>query len=367
MRPTTLTRCVIAAALLAPLCAPAQVTTNRSASIIIFPKVVADGTSDTVVQIANEGESTTHAHCFYVNGARALPDQPPGPSNPASWELLDFDIFLTTLQPTHWVASRGRPNDPTDGGCTSDTSTDCDGAGFDPGRVPALPPGFRGELLCFEVDTAGAPISGDHLIGAATLQQVSSGDVAKYNAIGLRGRSSTTNSGDGVLCLGGEVSADCPTGAEYDACPDTWTLNHLSDGSADPLSSVEVPVANSITVVPCSHDLETQVPTSVTLQFVIINEFEQAFSASTTVTCWSDTALTDINELFSRDTLGGEFVQTRIRALSGGGGFLVVAQATHGAGGAASSSMTNLFAEGVQSTGSVIRVPLQNVQPGVVR
>ena len=57
--------------------------------------------------------------------------------------------------------------------------------------------------------------------------------MSKYNAIGLKGFD--TNNMDGVLCLGGGVSDDCPSGAEYEACPQTWILDHPSIGAADPV------------------------------------------------------------------------------------------------------------------------------------
>ena len=65
--------------------AQAQVTTERSASILVFPKVIADGTRDTVIQITNTSNSMVHAHCFYVNGALTFPELPPGAINPPLW------------------------------------------------------------------------------------------------------------------------------------------------------------------------------------------------------------------------------------------------------------------------------------------
>ena len=43
--------------------AQAQVTTERSASILVFPRVISDGTRDTIIQITNTVE---------LDGARAL-------------------------------------------------------------------------------------------------------------------------------------------------------------------------------------------------------------------------------------------------------------------------------------------------------
>ena len=49
--------------------ARAETTTERSSSILIFPKVVFDGTRDTFIQISNTANSMVYAHCFYVNAA----------------------------------------------------------------------------------------------------------------------------------------------------------------------------------------------------------------------------------------------------------------------------------------------------------
>ncbi len=371
MQRTTLIGWLLTAALLGsvPARAVAQVTTERSASIIVFPKVIADGTWDTVIQIANQTGNMRHALCFYVNGTLTSAEQPPGPLNPPSWAVIDFDITLTPLQPTHWVTSRGRPDDPTDPTCRPDGPTDCDGAGFDPGQVPALLPGFRGELLCVEVDFSGFPVPGNALIGRATLQHLTSGDMATYNAIGLHG--SDANNQDPVLCLGDSGSAPCPSGTEYTPCPDTWILNHLADGTPDPLGGAGSAVATGITVVPCALDLANQRPTSVTLQFTLTNELEQTFSAATTVTCWTNIPLASISPVFQRDALGGEFVHTRIRAAAGHpGGFMVVAETVRtasGAGAPASSSMVNLQVEGTQFGSDVITLPMPRMPSGVVR
>src|SRR5215470_4063093 len=115
----------------------ADVSTERSGSIVIFPKIVWDGTRDTIVQISNTGNPMVHAHCFYVNASPVDPSLPPSVLNPPQWQETDFDIWLTRQQPTHWVVSTGRRPFIFD-----DFGTD--GAGFDPGLVPPVPLGFRG-------------------------------------------------------------------------------------------------------------------------------------------------------------------------------------------------------------------------------
>ena len=64
--------------------AAARVTTEQSASILVFPKVIADGTRDTIIQITNTSNNMRHAHCFYVNGALTDPTLPAGAAQSAA-------------------------------------------------------------------------------------------------------------------------------------------------------------------------------------------------------------------------------------------------------------------------------------------
>ena len=81
--------------------ARADVTTERPGSILIFPKVVANGTRDTVIQITNTGNVADQARCFYINGAK-------GRTGVAQCSETDFLISLTKQQPTSWLVSTGR-------------------------------------------------------------------------------------------------------------------------------------------------------------------------------------------------------------------------------------------------------------------
>jgi len=383
--------------------ATADVVTERSASILVFPKVIADGTRDTVIQISNTSNSMVHAHCFYVNGVQDCTE-------------VDFDIWLTKQQPTHWVVSEGRLVDPTDVPCNS-SKADCNGAGLDPGRVPPVVEDFQGELKCVEVDSSGAPLSGNHLKGEATLVtknvcqnpdtngqgtcsvsgdqcdftdptscsnlcdkksgacQVTGGncstdadcvdiiDVAKYNGLGVLGLE--TNDGDGVLCLGGDSTDQCPSGAEYNGCPQTWIMNHLADGAEDPVAGSGSSVDTDVTIVPCTENFETQEQTSVTVQFAITNEYEQTFSASTTVTCWAELGLGSINEVFTRSFVGTDFLQTRMRPSSGtASGFLAVGDELHTAkSGETAAAAANLHVEGERPGPDVITIPGDQLPP----
>ena len=241
----------------------AEVSTNLAGSILVFPKVIANGSRDTIIQISNVSNSLVRAHCFYVNATLKDPTQPEGALNKRLWQEVDFDITLTKQQPTHWVVSQGRNVNPLDPVCDSMTN-DCNDAGFDPGLIPPVVPDFEGELKCVEVDDSGAPLSGNHLKGEATLVVTSPGttpgneaneilqigDLAQYNAIAILG---SENNGDGTLVLGGgqcvgdgaangqvcQADADCgdaaPCALEYNACPSAWTLNHFADGAPNPI------------------------------------------------------------------------------------------------------------------------------------
>jgi hypothetical protein len=298
--------------------ARADVTTEKGASILVFPRVLANGTFDTVIQIANTGNSMVHAKCFYVDAQAfnifsGLPCDVPSATCVPQWQETDFTIWLTKQQPTHWVVSLGRDVNPFD------NFTDANGAGFDPGAVP--PEGcdwktdpncsspFQGELKCIEVTESGEPTTGNHLKGEATLEVVQTdtlssgainepgatkGDVSKYNAIGILGHD--VNPSSNVLPLDGNT---------YDACPAKLHVNHFASGASDPVvdsatergvfTGVTSSVSTVLTLVPCSEDFENQIAKSVTINFLVYNEFETKFSTSTTVNCYLSTELTNID------------------------------------------------------------------------
>ncbi len=322
----------------------AQVSTEDPASVLVFPKIVADGARDTFIQLTNSSNSVVHATCFYVNAQLTFPNLPPGPSNPPIWQKTDFEVALTAQQPTNWLASAGRIANPSDPPCANG-STDCYGAGSDPGSVPSLPAGFVGELVCIEVDAAGFPISGNHLSAEVTLKDLGTGDVAKYSAIGLAGFD--TNNGDGELMLGDE----------YAACPARWFIDHTSDGSEVPTVGGGSSFHTNVTIVPCTQDFLTQIPTSTTLGFLVTNELEQTFSTSQAIQCWADLALGDVSIIFQSSLLGTPTAQTRV---VNGAGVVLVAEEFRSTGGATplvASSAGNAYAEGVHATPDVIFIP----------
>jgi len=352
--------------------AGALVTTERGASILAFPKVLADGTADTLIQITNISNNMVHAQCYYVNAA------PDVFGNPL-WQVTDFTIWLTKQQPTHWQASVGRFVNPVDNtACISGgqyiPSSSCDGAGIDPGAIPPTAEGFQGELKCVEVDVAGNPIGGNHLKGEATIITADD-DVSKYNAIGIQGTDLAGETGPQLLLnQPNDADGGDPVG-QYNACPNALLLNHLADGVTDPVlfangfggtcsvggapcysdADCGASVCNNaprvldatdqvdlrsatltdLTLIPCTQDFENKIPESVTVQFVIWNEFEERFSASTTITCWANFYLFQVDSpndpersVFSFPILGTVAAHTRITPNPDSGAVLGVAGVT---------------------------------------
>jgi hypothetical protein len=91
----------------------ADVTVERGSSIIVFPKVIFDSGAvtgkpavDTIIQITNTSNSIVFAHCYYINALPVDPRFPPSETNPPRWQEINFDIFLTKQQPTHWLVAQ---------------------------------------------------------------------------------------------------------------------------------------------------------------------------------------------------------------------------------------------------------------------
>lgn len=346
----------------------AGTTTERPGSILIFPKIIYDADHDTSIQISNTSNSMVHAHCFYVNAAgicRLRPSEacridddcgPNGPCDP-QWQEVDFDIWLTKQQPTHWAAGSGRFTNPFDAACDRSTGFyDCDQAGIDPGRIPPVGDPFYGELKCFEVDVSGAPISGNHLKGEAIIL-TAAGDASKYNAIGILGEP-LTNDGNTVLCLGGEGRDECPSGAEYQGCAEALIVDHFAERADSPLLGPASQVRTEVTLVPCAEDFERQIPTKVVVQFEITNEFEQPFSTSTTVDCWGNFLLDDISLIFDVSRLGARVVQTHMRPARGAeSGIVGVIEELHTLNEWVSRAAFNVHERGERASTDLIVIP----------
>ena len=257
--------------------AHARVSTERPGSILIFPKVTnLPGSQDTVIQISNTSNLTRHARCFYINGATL--------NGVPLWQITDFEIWLTKQQPTHWLASQGRPVNPGD-----------NVAGLDPGAIPPIPPGFTGGLVCAQVDSSGVPEGGDSLKGEATLGAVngaSGSGVSKYNAVAVL---AGTSGPDDAPLTANELLLD---NDEYSGCPAGAHLNFTAEGEVDDvieaLGNGPSVVSTNLTFIPCSMDFERLLASRVTLSILAVDEMEGQLSTTTTVDCWRQLTLDEI-------------------------------------------------------------------------
>lgn len=403
----TTTRCVRAGWLMGALgvcvllvgAARADETTERPGSILIFPKVVSEGSRTTVIQITNTSNSMDQVLCFYLDGRRGLNQQP-------LCTETDFSLTLTKQQPTHWDVTTGRSTSPF--------------AGLPPGLIPPVPAGFTGALICTETDAYGStvPVMRNALKGEATLFGPGP-DVSKYNGIAFVGRNNGT---DGVLDLdgteynacsatsrvnfinplvtdpvvraqgnwgactnglacngdiacagvctalvcvgGGKAGQACTTAAD---CLDTCS-DGVCSGSNTPctiassscgLGSVCTPVAGvvtAVTVLPCNLDFNSGVSTNLALTLTGTDGLENTFSGSKTMSCWESFTLDSSPACFSSGGYGHACLSgtlatdtATVNITSGSGGpFIAVAEAVHADGnGNFASAATNTHGGGI--------------------
>ncbi|MFN8645007.1 MAG: hypothetical protein U0802_26290, partial [Candidatus Binatia bacterium] len=307
-----------------------------AASILIFPRVVADGTADTLIQIANASNRRTYLRCSYVTAA--------GAAEP-------FELVLQGQQPTHWVVSRGRAVDPDDAPCDrNEGRSDCDGAGLDPGAVPAVAAPFAGGLVCVQLDRSGAPLSGNALRGQATLSP-GDGDVAAYEALGLRGF--PANDADDLLCVEGLAIPGCAS-AEYSACPSEWRLLHAADGAPAALDPERRRVHGALTALPCALALGAA-SAALELRVTSTDDLDQTFSATAALPPLATTALADLSPILA-SAAGGSARHTRLAADAG---FALVAESERRLAGddPAPSGRTASSAGGDETGAALIALP----------
>ncbi len=304
----------------------------------MFPLVDGRVGADTLVQLVNVSDAPAYAWCVYQGGV--VP--------------LQMHLTLAPEQPTHWLATQGRGVDGADPECGPGLLS-CDGAGLDPGEIPATPGELLGALWCAQTDAEGALVGGNALVGSATVRNTETGDDWRYSAVGFLGLS--TNDGDSNLCLGGSIREGCPAGAEYQACPDTWFMTQVTEGSGDPITH-DGSVGVELTSVACSQDLSGGSSNAVTI-FSITNELEQNFSSAANLPVWSSSSLAVLSNAFRRDLIGTDLAFTRIRGSGSsarGAVFLAAVRRDNGDG--VSLTTVPLVRSGARTAGDVLRFPI---------
>lgn len=127
----------------------------------------------------------------------------------------------------------------------------------------------------------------------------------------------------GTACPGGNVDCQNTCDLANNICTLSGERHCLSnDDCTEP--TFQARVVTELTLVPCTEDFENQRPdlSSTKVQFLVFNEFEQRLSTGTTVECFKETRLSDIDSLtqnersiFSVGVEGTLTGQTRIRGV----------------------------------------------------
>jgi hypothetical protein len=232
-------------------------------ALLVFPLIQVDGTTDTRVELLNLSGNTQEVECFFVDGS--------------SCSEIGFFVSLTAYQPLAWLIGEGL-NDTTTGN--------------------AAPPFFgEGELKCAVVPPLPQVAYHNTIQGRATIFDTTSGQTISYAAVGFQ----RLTDGDftGTLSLDGTTYAQCPDKLHFDVL-------------ADQPSST-----SRMILSPCSQNLLLQQPTTVTVQVLVVNEFEQSFSSAFSLTCFTDQTLGSLIGALTRATLGSDTAQVILRGTPG--------------------------------------------------
>lgn len=358
--------------------ARADISSTNPAAIVVFPKLVVDTSNgyDTVIQLTNTSADPVNVRCFYVNanghcstsGSVCDPGLVSASQSCSStercvagWIETDFTIRLTAKQPIGWTVSAGLPNLPLAG-------TPGPGGQFNSGSIPPVNEDpMIGELKCIEVGDDELPTDSNDLKGEATIEYFDSSpaaDIEGYNAIGIEAILGANNR-DNTLVLG----------QEYNGCPNYLILDHFFDGAEEP--ALGDTVYTALTLVPCSEDFNTQLPLRTTVQYLVYNEFEQRFSTSAPITCFSERFLSDIDtkvgnsngndatSIFHVSVEGTLTGQTIIRGVADsdtthGHGLLAIAEEFHQHGSTIHSGAYVAVQRGTRSQNDFIYLPDTN-------
>jgi len=322
--------------------ARADVTTDQSGSIVVFPKVISDGTRDTLVQLTNRSNMQAQVHCFYINtmgacsvtsttSCRIDTDCPGTEQCIRACQEQDFDLLLTAQQPTIWRASTGRLQTllgptcsiggppcscfPTPSGTQACPGTAPGTGGEGSNAVKPVGTAFLGELKCVQVDPSfDIPSGQNSLLGEAVIETLPTGQISEYNALTI----------SALAGLNGDDDLNLNNG-EYNACPNNLRLNHFAEGATEAFS--DATVSTELALVPCTELLEqlaaatpgTSAAPRSTGHMIITNEMEQTFSADVDVDCGFYGRLFEIDSPsnpsvsnFSVGVLGFQYATTTI-------------------------------------------------------
>ena len=327
--------------------AEADTTSDRSGSIVIFPKVIADSSRDTLISLTNTSNMQRFAHCEYTLGVGVCSLPPgglctsnldcsdePGDFCDIVWATRNFDLILTVQQPTIWRVSTGRvfdPSLPANGQCIED-GRKCPGFFFttvpnggDPsGNLPPPPGGgiFQGELRCVQVEVDGSASAANSLKGEAIIESLGTNQISIYNSVNIQAPSGG-GSADSIFEL---------NDAEYYACPRQLTVNHYVPGATDLIANAfdpgnctgGCPVRTELTITPCRVNYVTEEPPFIAVQRNFFDEFESTGSAFFDLFCWANLPVLPDGLVVNPATFARTVVRTKgwddeVGVVAGGG------------------------------------------------
>lgn len=238
---------------------PAQ---KLPSALLMFPYVDSGGGRETRIELVNLSGYYLDLQCFWVNSESELCTE------------IGFFLALTPYQPMSWLATEGVYNEL---------------------NATAAPPFFGlGELKCAVVAPQPQVELYNTIQGRAIVYDTD-GQTVSYSAVGFQRFSD--GEFDGLLRLNGNDYAQCPDRLLFDVLTDT-------PGSF-----------SELILVPCTQDLLLQIPTQLNVQFLITNEFEQTFSTSYNIKCFSRKTLTAVSDSLWRATAGTDTAQIRVRGV----------------------------------------------------
>ena len=292
-----------------------EISSTRPGTVVLYPKVIADGTRDTILSLTNTTNGMVYVHCEATNGIGRC-ENSPDPANQVyfcnhdndcrsrtapdgstvtdigpcqlDWRPGDFELALTAQQPTFWRVSTGRMQDPdlASGTACTDNGKICPGFFISPsdnqGAGASVPgfQGFRGEVRCFQVAQTGEIMRGNALKGEAFIEQVSptpstAGRLSAYNSINIQG---TIPVPPAVPAgAGNEAILD---GVNFARCPESLTMDHLAPGVDGDEIEVE------LTFVPCSFNTGNAIDMAINLE--TFDEMESPASGGDARRCWAN-------------------------------------------------------------------------------
>jgi len=272
---------------------PAQ---KLPSAVLIYPLVRVSATQDTRVEMMNLTGGAVAVSCFYVSSGTC--------------NEIGFFLNLTANQPLSWMASSG--------------------ANGNGGHV--APPFLgEGELKC--VVTPLGPFASTAMFNALQGRGIVSdtnGQTVGYSAIGFRRLSAGSYTGT--------VSLD---GIQYEQCPDRLHFQVLTN---QPGSDSEM------VLVPCTEDLENQIPSGTNVLFAVINEYEQQFSGGTTLKCFNRVPFSSVPAL-RYSAVGTDTAHVIVRGTDVPVVGLVIDRFTIPGSGAVSASSNDPYLEGGRSAG----------------